>query len=74
MVQLCHGSPGFIPMLIEAYKVFESKHDMKEILISLLKAGENVWQNGILKKGYGICHGIYGSAYVMLSIYRLTGY
>ena len=42
-------------------------------LISLLKAGENSWMYGILLKGFGICHGVYGSAYVMLSIYRLTG-
>uniref|UniRef100_A0A3Q2XUV7 LanC like family member 3 n=1 Tax=Hippocampus comes TaxID=109280 RepID=A0A3Q2XUV7_HIPCM len=32
-----------------------------------------VWQKGLLKKGPGICHGVAGSAYVFLLLYRLTG-
>jgi hypothetical protein len=72
LVQLCHGSPGFIPLFVEAYNVFKEFKNIKPLLVSLLKAGENVWIYGILKKGFGICHGIYGSAYMLLSIFRLT--
>ena len=35
--------------------------------------GETVWQKGLLKKGPGICHGVAGSGYVFLLLYRLTG-
>lgn len=35
-------------------------------------AGENIWLNGILKKGFGLCHGISGNGYGLLSLYRHT--
>lgn len=31
-----------------------------------------VWQYGLLKKGYGLCHGAAGNAYAFLAIYNLT--
>ena len=31
-----------------------------------------VWQRGLLKKGYGICHGVAGNAYTFLSLYKAT--
>jgi len=31
-----------------------------------------VWNRGILKKGYGICHGVAGNAYSFLSLYKQT--
>lgn len=34
---------------------------------------ELTWQRGLLKKGPGICHGVAGSGYVFLLMYRLTG-
>jgi len=34
---------------------------------------ETVWEKGLLKKGPGICHGVAGSGYVFLLMYRLTG-
>jgi hypothetical protein len=40
---------------------------------SALKAGEDLWKRGILLKGNGICHGISGNAYALLSLYRATG-
>lgn len=39
-----------------------------------MKCGEAAWERGLLKKGPGICHGVAGSAYVFLTLYRLTGY
>ena len=37
------------------------------------RCAELTWQCGLLKKGPGICHGVAGSGYVFLLMYRLTG-
>ena len=34
--------------------------------------GEVIWQRGLLRKGYGICHGTAGNGYALLSLYRTT--
>lgn len=44
-----------------------------QYLDTCIRSGELVWQKGLLKKGPGICHGVAGSAYVFLLLYRLTG-
>ena len=44
-----------------------------QYLDTCIRSGELVWQKGVLKKGPGICHGVAGSAYVFLMLYRLTG-
>lgn len=44
-----------------------------QYLDTCIRSGEVVWQKGLLKKGPGICHGVAGSAYVFLLLYRLTG-
>lgn len=31
-----------------------------------------IWSRGLLKKGYGICHGVSGNAYAFLAMYKLT--
>ena len=31
-----------------------------------------VWRRGLLKKGYGLCHGAAGNAYTFLHVYQLT--
>lgn len=31
-----------------------------------------IWQYGLLKKGYGLCHGTAGNAYSFLALYSLT--
>ena len=35
-----------------------------------IEIGEFVWQEGLLKKGNGLCHGVAGNAYMMHSLYR----
>uniref|UniRef100_A0A8C6U1F3 Glutathione S-transferase LANCL1 n=1 Tax=Neogobius melanostomus TaxID=47308 RepID=A0A8C6U1F3_9GOBI len=37
-----------------------------------LQCGEVVWRYGLLKKGYGLCHGAAGNAYTFLTLYRHT--
>jgi lantibiotic modifying enzyme len=31
-----------------------------------------IWSRGLLKKGFGLCHGISGNAYAFLAMYKLT--
>ncbi|XP_022617270.1 lanC-like protein 1 [Seriola lalandi dorsalis] len=68
LVHWCHGSPGVIYMLLQAYKAF----GVAEYLGYALQCGEVVWRWGLLKKGYGLCHGAAGNAYAFLALYRLT--
>lgn len=35
-------------------------------------AGDVVWQRGLVRKGYGLCHGVAGNAYVFLELYKVT--
>jgi len=32
-----------------------------------------LWNRGLLRKGYGICHGVAGNAYGFLTAYQVTG-
>lgn len=41
-------------------------------LDAALQCGEVVWHYGLLKKGYGLCHGAAGNAYTFLALYRHT--
>ncbi|XP_061571439.1 glutathione S-transferase LANCL1 [Cololabis saira] len=68
LVHWCHGSPGVIYMLLQAYKVFGIPHYLEDAL----QCGEVVWQCGLLTKGYGLCHGAAGNAYAFLALFRQT--
>ncbi|MBN3324265.1 LANC1 protein, partial [Atractosteus spatula] len=68
LVHWCHGSPGVIYMLIQAYKVYGGE----QYLSDALQCAEVIWQRGLLKKGYGLCHGAAGNAYGFLALYKLT--
>jgi len=56
-------------MFAKAYLVFKDDRYLQACLI----AGELTWHQGLLRKGPGICHGVAGSGYVFLLLYRLTG-
>lgn len=45
---------------------------MPQYLVDALQCGEVVWHCGLLKKGYGLCHGAAGNAYAFLALYRQT--
>ncbi|XP_046390142.1 lanC-like protein 2 [Ischnura elegans] len=64
LVHWCHGAPGAVYLYCLAYKVF---HD-ERYLDAAKKCGEVVWQRGLLRKGYGICHGVAGNAYTFLCL------
>ncbi|XP_030030233.2 lanC-like protein 3 [Manduca sexta] len=69
LVHWCHGAPGTIYLMAKAYLVFKDK----KFLDACIRAGEVVWQKGLLRKGPGICHGVAGNGYVFLLLHRLTG-
>lgn len=67
MTQCCHAGVAYL--FAKAYLI----NKKPQYLDTCIRSGELVWQKGLLKKGPGICHGIAGSAYVFLLLYRLTG-
>ncbi|CAH1788986.1 unnamed protein product [Owenia fusiformis] len=69
LVQWCHGAPGWVHMFIKAYQVFRSD----KYKTAALTCVDVTWERGLLRKGYGICHGTAGNAYVFLALYNLTG-
>jgi len=69
LIHWCHGAPGAVYMLARAYLTWRDDRYLQ----SLLKAGDCTWKKGLLRKGPGICHGVAGSGYVFLLLYRLTG-
>ncbi|KAH9490903.1 hypothetical protein Btru_039736 [Bulinus truncatus] len=68
LVHWCHGAPGIVYLLARAYLVWREE----KYLDACLRCGELTWRKGLLTKGPGICHGIAGSGYVFLLLYRLT--
>ena len=68
LIHWCHGAPGSIHLFLKAYQIFQSQ----EYLEIAIKSGEVIWQRGLLKKGYGLCHGIAGNAYGFLALYQTT--
>ncbi|XP_070568983.1 lanC-like protein 3 [Ptychodera flava] len=69
LVHWCHGAPGVVYMMAKAYLTWKEE----KYLQACLRCGQLTWQKGLLRKGPGICHGIAGSGYVFLLLYRLTG-
>ncbi|MEQ2190203.1 Glutathione S-transferase lancl1, partial [Goodea atripinnis] len=48
--------------------VFKEEKYLKEAA----DCAEVIWQRGLLRKGYGICHGTAGNGYAFLTLYKLT--
>lgn len=68
-VHWCHGAPGIIPCLYKAHEIYKEDSYLR----AMNKGLECIWRYGIIKKGYGTCHGITGNAYTYLTLYSLTG-
>ncbi|KAJ3584595.1 hypothetical protein NHX12_015090, partial [Muraenolepis orangiensis] len=76
LVHWCHGAPGVVYMLLQAYRVFEEA----QYLGAALRCGEVVWRCGLLKKGYGLyysdrkspnhflCTGMAGTIYFLVDL------
>lgn len=68
LVHWCHGAPGVIHVLMQAHKVFKEEKYLKDAV----ECSDVIWQRGLLRKGYGICHGTAGNGYSFLSLYHIT--
>ncbi|KAK2781004.1 hypothetical protein FQN53_000855 [Emmonsiellopsis sp. PD_33] len=71
LVQICHGSPGLLLLLAQARSTplltssfWEPYWDQ-----AILLGTQRVWEEGILLKGGGICHGIAGNAWPLLMLH-----
>jgi lantibiotic modifying enzyme len=67
LVHFCHGAPGIVTALAKFTEIFpESSIQMgiKEVIQVNL---DHIWKFGVLKKGFGLCHGISGNAYTFIS-------
>ncbi|KAL2845934.1 hypothetical protein BJY01DRAFT_247445 [Aspergillus pseudoustus] len=71
LVQICHGAPAFLALMACALQVPELVRDYwtPEWDTALRLATEQVWEEGLLSKGGGLCHGIAGNAWPFLMIY-----
>lgn len=70
-VKWCHGAPGLPALCAAAIAAHGDTAD--GTLMAAASAAANVtWEQGVLLKGFGLCHGIAGNGYALLSMYRLT--
>eukprot|EP01083_Nonionella_stella_P183947 666060_1 len=56
---------GMVLMFIQAHRVFEKSKYLK----LAEEASEIIWEEGLLKKGSGLCHGISGNAYAFFGAF-----
>ena len=69
LVHFCHGGPGLVHLLLTAHQVWAPEDG--KYLSAALRAGEVVWQRGLLRKGPGLCHGVAGNGYALLHLYQV---
>lgn len=68
LVHWCHGASGFIHMFIQAYRTYKDEKFLREAE----GCADCIWERGLLKKGYGICHGVAGNGYAFLLMALIT--
>jgi hypothetical protein len=44
----------------------------KTYLSAAYGCADVIWRRGLLKKGYGLCHGVSGNAYALMAFYLYT--
>ncbi|KAL5477431.1 hypothetical protein EMCRGX_G024229 [Ephydatia muelleri] len=64
LVHWCHGAAGVVHMFAHAYRVFGDR----KYLDAAVDCREVVWDQGLLRKGYGLCHGVVGNAHTFLQL------
>ncbi|KAF5340392.1 hypothetical protein D9611_007818 [Ephemerocybe angulata] len=75
LVQWCHGAPGAIILLSTVLSracspnlYYTLQRDLvTRIQFAIQKAADLVYTQGLLRKGLGLCHGVSGSVYALLS-------
>lgn len=71
LVQICHGAPGLLMALAFAglNEPFARRFYKPLWVEALHIASRRVWEEGILSKGGGLCHGIAGNAWALLVLH-----
>jgi len=71
LVQICHGAPGLLILLAIAglNEPFARRFYEPLWVEALHVASRKVWEQGILSKGGGLCHGIAGNAWALLMLH-----
>jgi len=64
----CHGPPGELMTFCQAYRVYQEEAYRD----GALQLADKVWKNGLLRKGFNLCHGVVGNAYAFLRCYQCT--
>ena len=70
LLHWCHGAPGVVHLLLRAHKIWP--HNEDSYLLRAKRCGETIWKRGLLKKGYGLCHGVAGNTYAFLGLWKAT--
>lgn len=70
LLHWCHGAPGPVHLLLKAHEIWPNNND--SYLVRAQKCGEAIWRRGLLKKGYGLCHGVAGNTYAFLALWKTT--
>ena len=65
---VCYLGRSFSSALIFIAQVFKEEKYLKDAV----ECSDVIWQRGLLRKGYGICHGTAGNGYSFLSLYHIT--
>ena len=68
LVHWCHGAPGIVHLLLDAYSVLGDR----KYLEKAEACGSVIWSRGLLRKGLSICHGVSGNAYSFLHLWQVT--
>ncbi|KAL4782880.1 hypothetical protein BJX76DRAFT_274910 [Aspergillus varians] len=76
LVQICHGAPAILGLLGCALKSADLvlNHWEPEWDHALRLAADRVWEEGLLSKGGGLCHGIAGNAWPFLLLHNVFEY
>ena len=65
---MCYLRHQFSTALFSISQVFKEEKYLKDAV----ECSDVIWQRGLLRKGYGICHGTAGYGYAFLSLYHIT--
>ena len=69
LVHFCHGAPGVVQLLLTADLVWGTEDG--RYLAGARRAGDVIWERGLLRKGPGLCHGVAGNGYALLRLYQV---
>lgn len=76
LTQVCHGSPSFLLLMACARRNAHlmANHWQPEWDQAIQLATKRIWEEGLLSKGGGLCHGIAGNAWSVLLMHDCFEY